>query len=131
MVRPLSDAAPPGPDGHELPQLAGTHLPRAGRQQGSDAACHVMIEALHRADERDVCESMAIADTSAPAGPKEATRRCGVLPCPFRYGVQSGGAGSSIRSGAPTGTMNVTYVSAGSEVLFKATCTAFGSSKKP
>jgi hypothetical protein len=46
-------------------------------------------------------------------------------------GVQFGGAGSSIRSGAPTGTMNVTYVSAGSAVLFSATCTAFGSSKKP
>jgi hypothetical protein len=34
-----------------------------------------MIEAWHRADERDVCESMAIADTSVSAGLKEAGRR--------------------------------------------------------
>ena len=34
-----------------------------------------MIEAWHRADERDVCESMAIADTAVSAGLKEATRR--------------------------------------------------------
>jgi hypothetical protein len=47
------------------------------------------------------------------------------------YGVQSGGAGSSIRRGAPTGTMKVTYVSAGSEPLFSATCTSVGSSAKP
>ena len=40
-----------------------------------------MIEAWHRGDERDVCESMAIADTAVSAGLKEATRRL-LRPCP-------------------------------------------------
>jgi hypothetical protein len=34
-----------------------------------------MVEAWHRADERDVYESMAMADTSASADPKDSLRR--------------------------------------------------------
>jgi hypothetical protein len=40
-----------------------------------------MIEAWHRADEWDVCEWMAIADTAVSAGLKEATQRL-LRPCP-------------------------------------------------
>ena len=57
-----------------LAQPTGTHL-EGGRQQGADAECHFMIEAWHRVDERDGCESMAIADTSVSAGLMKAVWR--------------------------------------------------------
>jgi hypothetical protein len=83
LVRPILDGALPGPDGVTTFRTADWNSSAEGRSsaQGTDAECHAMIEAWHRADERDVCESMAIADTAVSADLREATRRP-LRPCP-------------------------------------------------
>ena len=49
----------------------------------------------------------------------------------LHHGVQFGGGGWSIRSGAPTGTINVTIVTAGAEELSTASCTALAVRRSP